>query len=117
MHVENKVHYVEGTSSDAARAEFLEKLFTRLAEVDGVRAASYSSSDLSTKANDSTDKDLTSEGLPAAQTAMIVVFSVAAASIALVMVQRKLATNKNADDTSVKVEETGPNKARLLETA
>ena len=110
VHVENKVFYAKGTSSDAARAEFLEKLSLRLAKVDGVRVQeepASSSSGLPTKVNDSTEKDSTSKGLSAAQTAMIVVISVAAAFVVLatLVVLRKLAMENRGGDKSVASEE------------
>ena len=98
--------------------DFTPPLLPESDEIAVVEPASHSSSDFSTKANESNDKGLTSKRLPAAKAAMIVVLSVGAAFIALVMVQRKLATkNRNTDDESVEVQETGPSTASLLVTA
>lgn len=56
---------------------------------------------LDTFALTSESNALASERLPATQTAMIVVVSMAVASIAFVVVQRKFAKNKICDDNSV----------------
>jgi hypothetical protein len=117
VRVENEVFYEEGTSSDYARAEFREKLFARLTGMNGVREREEASTlayEASTQAFEasspaSESNASTSEGLPAAQTAMIAVVFLTAASIALVVVQRKFAKNKNADDKSVVSVETMPN--------
>jgi hypothetical protein len=67
--------------------------------------ASETSNPVSEASTLSSEKNATtSEGLPAAQNAMIIVVSLAAASIALVVVQRKFIKNKNDDKRVVSVE-------------
>jgi hypothetical protein len=112
--VEHQVLYQSGTLANAARNEFLNKLAARLSGVNGSRerAASTtldSESSTTTEENERTERNSTyGGGLSAVKIAMIVVLSVAVASIALVVVQRKFSRNTRDDDYSVVPEETIP---------
>jgi hypothetical protein len=111
VNVKHQAFYQSGTLANAARAEFLSTFAACLAGVDGIRQrtasnALASESSPTTKEDDGTEKDLTrGDGLSTGKIAMIVVLSVAAASVALVVVQRKFAPKKRDADSSAAPDE------------
>lgn len=102
------VYHEDAASSDAARAEFLQKLASQLDSVEGVIMLGSSSAEAGSSQGPGEDIG-GQDALLTAQTAMIAVLSVAAASIALVAVQRRVSANTINDDKSVVSEETFPN--------